>query len=48
MRTLTEVEVREVSGGMGKTTKVMIGGALAASPAFGVMLLLGYYSNNQC
>lgn len=48
MHELTEVEVQSVSGGMGTTTKVMIGAAVVGSPLIGAMLLVGYYSNNQC
>ncbi|WP_312707575.1 hypothetical protein [Stenotrophomonas sp.] len=48
MHALTEAEVQSVSGGMSATTKVIIGGALVASPAIGAMLVFAYYANNQC
>lgn len=48
MRALTGCEVQCVAGGMSMTSKVIIGGALVVSPAYGAMLLVGYYSTNQC
>jgi len=48
IRALTGCEFQCFAGGMSMTSKVTIGGALVVSPAYGAMLLVGYYSTNQC